>query len=164
MNASVFGVSALLLLSVACNRGPARAPVLGEVFVGPASLNLRKDIPVQSATVTAVKHGERLEVLQRRRTFFRVRTPNGVEGWADERQLLAASDMQNLKRLAQLAAKLPSQGAATPRFGELRVYTLPSRESPSFITVKEKGQTGRAGTHGHAPYPHAAHAATAAHA
>jgi hypothetical protein len=138
VNASVLGVSTLLLLSVACSRGPVRSLVVGEVFVGPAALNLRQDIPTQSPTVTTVKHGERLAVLQRRRTFFRVRTANGSEGWADERQLLAASDMQNLKRLAQVAAKLPSQGAATPRFGDLRVYTLPARESPSFITVKEK--------------------------
>ena len=46
------------------------------------------------------KHGERLEILQRHRTVFRVRTARGAEGWVDERQLLAASDMQNLKRLA----------------------------------------------------------------
>ena len=78
------------------------------------------------------------EILQRHRTVFRVRTARGAEGWVDERQLLAASDMQNLKRLAQAAAKLPSQGAATPRYGDLRVYTLPSRESPAFLTVKEK--------------------------
>lgn len=85
-----------------------------------------------------MKHGERLGILQHRRIFFRVRTPKGAEGWVEERQLLAASDMQNLKRLAQLADKLPSQGAATPRFGDMRIYTLPSRESPSFTTIKEK--------------------------
>jgi hypothetical protein len=138
VNASVLGLSAVLLLSTACTRGPERASSIGEAFVGPASLNIRKDIPTQAPTVITVKHGERLEILQRRRTFFRVRTSSGAEGWADERQLLAAADMQNLKRLAELAAKLPSQGAAVPRFGDLRVYTLPARESPSFITVKDK--------------------------
>jgi hypothetical protein len=106
--------------------------------VGPSTLNIRKDIPIQSAVAATVKHGERLQILQRHRTFFRVRTAHGAEGWADERQLLAASDMQNLKHLAQAAAKLPSQGAATPRYGDLRVYTLPSRDSPTFVTVKEK--------------------------
>ncbi len=106
--------------------------------MGPAVLNIRQDFSTQSATVATVKHGDRLLVLQRRRTFFRVRTPSGAEGWADQRQLLASADMENLRRLAQVAAKLPSQGAANPRFGDLRVYTLPSRESPSFVTVKEK--------------------------
>ncbi len=138
MNGSVFGVSALLLLSVACGHSPPHAPSIGEVFVGPPLLNIRKDFPVQSPTVATAKHGERLEVLQRRRSFFRVRTPHGAEGWADQRQLLAASDMQNLNRLAKIAAKMPSQGAAIPRYGDSRIYTLPTRESPSFVTVKEK--------------------------
>ena len=93
---------------------------------------------MQSAVVATVKHGDRLEILQRRRTFFRVRTAGGAEGWADERQLLGASDMQNLKRLAEVAEKLPSQGAAVPRFGDTRIYTQASRESPSFITIKDK--------------------------
>jgi hypothetical protein len=95
---------------------------------------------MQSAPVASVQHGDRLEILQKRRTFFRVRTAGGAEGWADERQLLAASDMGNLKQLAAIAAKLPSQGAATPRYGDLRIYTQPSLESPSFVTVKDTGK------------------------
>ena len=111
---------------------------IGEAFAGPSTLGLRRDIPIDSPVATTVKHGDRLEILQRRRAFFRVRAPSGAEGWVDERQLLAGSDMENLKRLAQAADKLPSQGAASPRFGEMRIYTLPSREAPSFITLKEK--------------------------
>ncbi len=134
----VLAASITLLLCISCSHSPPRAPVIGEAFVGPPTLNIRKDIPIQSPVAGTAKHGERLEILQRHRTVFRVRTARGAEGWVDERQLLAASDMQNLKRLAQMAAKLPSQGAATPRYGDLRVYTLPSRESPAFVTVKEK--------------------------
>jgi hypothetical protein len=131
-------VVALVLLTAACRNGPKPAAVIGEAFVGPAVLKIRSDISVQSAPVATVSHGERLRILQRRRTFFRVRTPGGAEGWADERQLLALSDMDNLRRLATLAAKLPSQGAASPRYGDLRIYTQPSLGSPSFVTVKEK--------------------------
>jgi SH3-like domain-containing protein len=138
VNPRVFAAWVIFLLCAACGHSPARAPVIGEAFVGPATLNIRKDIPPQSAVAAIVKHGERLQVLQRHRTVFRVRTARGAEGWVDERQLLSDSDMQNLKRLAQVAAKLPSQGAATARYGDLRVYTLASRDSPTFITVKEK--------------------------
>jgi len=113
-------------------------PAIGEAYVGPAVLKIRSDLPTQSAPVATVRHGERLEILQRRRTFFRVRTAGGAEGWADERQLLAASDMASLKQLAAIAAALPTQGAATPRYGDLRIYTQPSLESPSFVTVKDK--------------------------
>ena len=129
--------AALVLLAAACSKGPKRAPAIGEAYVGPAVLKIRSDLPVQSAPVASVQHGARLEILQKRRTFFRVRTAGGNEGWADERQLLAAADMANLKQLSAIAAKLPSQGAATPRYGDLRIYTQPSLDSPSFVTVKD---------------------------
>lgn len=131
-------MAALLAWNAACSHTPPRAPVIGEAFAGPSTLTLRRDIPLQSAPVTTVKHGDRLEILRRHRTVFQVRAPNGMEGWVDQRQLLAALDMQNLKRLAQVAAQLPPQGAAVPRYGDLRVYTQPSLESPSFITVLDK--------------------------
>ena len=105
--------------------------------MGPATLNIRSDIPLQSKTVTTVKHGDRLEILRSRRRFLRVRTPSGAEGWTDERQLLAAADMTSLKELAERAAKLPAQGVATA-YGDLNVHTQPARQSPSFLQIKEK--------------------------
>jgi hypothetical protein len=131
---SLAAVLALVLGS--CQRGSQHAPSIGEAYVGPAILKIRSDIPLQSRVVTTVKHGERLALLQRRRRFFRVRTPSGEEGWTDERQLLAAEDMQRLKDLAARAAKMPPQGQATT-FTDLNVHTQPSRQSPSFIQVRE---------------------------
>jgi hypothetical protein len=99
-------------------------------------LKIRRDIPLESPVVAIVKHGERLELLQRRRRFFRVRTSSGVEGWTDERQLLARDDMDKLKELAARAARMPQQGQATT-FAELNVHTLPYRQSPSFMQIHE---------------------------
>src|SRR5437762_12858091 len=116
-------VAAALLWLAACGKSePPRAAVVGEAFVGPATLKLRSDIPLQSATVATVKHGDRLEILQTRRRFLRVRTPAGAEGWTDERQLLAAADMDSLKELTARAAKLPSQGVATT-YAPLNIHT-----------------------------------------
>ena len=106
--------------------------------MGPATLKIRGDIPVQSSTVATVSHGDRLEILQRRRTFLRVRTAAGVEGWTDERQMLGPADMAHLRLLSETAAKMPSQGAVVPRYGDMRIYSLPSTGSPSFLTVKDK--------------------------
>jgi hypothetical protein len=132
------GVAAVLLFFAGCHSGPPRTEALGEAYVGPAILKIRSDINPQTAsTVASVKHGERLEILQKRRSFFRVRTPNGAEGWTDERQLLASADMANLKLLFERAAKLPSQGQATSFSGDLRIHTLPSSNAPSFLLVKE---------------------------
>ena len=99
-------------------------------------MKIRSDIPNQSPVVATVKHGDRLELLQRRRRFFRVRTPSGAEGWTDERQLLAKEDMDKLRDLASRAKKMGPQGQATT-FGELNVHTQPSRSSPSFFQFKE---------------------------
>ena len=109
---------------------------VGEAYVGPAILKIRSDIPLQSSTVATVKHGDRLEILQTRRRFLRVRTRNGTEGWTDERQLLAASDMDALKDLIVHAAKLPSQGVATT-YAPLNIHTQPVVSSPSYLQLKE---------------------------
>ena len=77
----------LLLLGGGCKSGPPKAAVIGEAFAGPATLKIRSDFALRSATVATVTHGERLEILQVRRKFLRVRAPNGAEGWTDERQL-----------------------------------------------------------------------------
>jgi hypothetical protein len=129
-------LAASLLLLFGCSKGPPRAQPVGEAFVGPAILKIRSDIPLQSSTVTTVKHGDRLAILQTRRRFLRVRTPSGAEGWTDERQLLAPEDMDSLRELTARAAKLPSQGVATT-YAPLNIHTQPVLSSPSFLQLKD---------------------------
>jgi hypothetical protein len=126
--------AALVLCLAGCRSGPPRAPAIGEAFVGPAVLKIRSDIPLQSAPVATVKHGDRLEILQTRRRFLRVRTPAGAEGWTDERHLLSTADMAALRELSERAAAMPVQGQATT-YSELNVHTQPARQSPSFVQI-----------------------------
>jgi hypothetical protein len=125
----------VLFLSAGCNQGPPAPPTIGEAFVGPAVLKIRSDFPLQSATVATVQHGERLEIVQVRRKFIRVRTAQGKEGWTDERQLFAAADMKALRDLADRSAKMPSQGAATT-YAVLNVHSQPSLASPTILQLK----------------------------
>jgi hypothetical protein len=118
--------------------GSHGAPAIGEAYVGPAQLKIRGDIPLESPTVATVKHGDRLDILGRRRRFFRVRTPGGAEGWTDERQLLNVQEMDDLKDLAERAAKMPAQGQGTTFGGNLNVHTQPNRLAPSFMQIKDK--------------------------
>jgi SH3-like domain-containing protein len=127
----------LALGAAGCTQSRPRMPSIGEAYVGPATLKIRADIPLQSPIVATVQHGDRLEILQRRRRFLRVRTHSGTEGWTDERQLMAAADMTYLNDLAQRAAKLPAQGQGTT-YSEINVHTQPARQSPSFIQIKQK--------------------------
>jgi hypothetical protein len=127
----------LLLAASACVGSKPESAVIGEAFAGPAVLNIRTDIPLDSPIATTVKHGDRLEILGRRRRFLRVRTASRVEGWTDGRQLLAAEEMNDLKELAGRAASLPVQAQATT-YGDLNLHTQPARQSPSFIQMHEK--------------------------
>ena len=118
-----------------CNSGPKRLPVLGEAYVGPATVQLRSDTTPKSAPVATVKHGDRLAILQQKRRVVLVRTAGGAEGWADERQLLAEADMAALKELSERSARMPVQGQATA-YADLRVHTQPSYLAPSFLVLK----------------------------
>jgi hypothetical protein len=127
--------ASLVLILAGCKSNAPSVPAIGEAFVGPATLKIRADIPTESATVATVKHGDRLEILQHRRRFLLVKTPAGVQGWTDERQLLAAADMTSLRQLSARAANMPSQGVGMS-FGDLRVHTQASTQAPSFLVIQ----------------------------
>ena len=88
--------------------------------------------------MATLQHGERLEVLETRRRFVRVRTSKGQEGWTDANYLLSQQQVSDLDKLAEFAAKLPSQGKGTT-FDSLNVHTAPSRQAPSFTQIPEGG-------------------------
>jgi hypothetical protein len=88
--------------------------------------------------VATLQHGERLEVLETRRRFVRVRTAKGLEGWTDVNYLLGQQQVSDLDYLAEFAARLPSQGKGTT-YDSLNVHTAPSRQAPSFTQIPEGG-------------------------
>ena len=134
----ICALAALLVALAGCNPGKKGPPAIGEAYVGPATLNLRQELAPKSPVVAAVKHGEKLEVIQTRRRFVRVRTSNGAMGWTDSRQLMSTGQMQELRKLTEYASQLPSQGAATV-FDALNMHTEPTRWSPSFAQIPENG-------------------------
>jgi hypothetical protein len=125
-----------LVLLAACKSEPDRTPAIAEAFAGPGTLNIRQDISLQSPVVATATHGERLEILQRRRRFVKVRTARHAEGWTDERLLLSPQEVTNLQRLSEQSKSAPSQGVATT-YETINIHTAPDRQSPSFLQVKE---------------------------
>jgi len=113
-------------------------PSIGIAYVGPVTMNLRQDLAAKSPGVTEVKHGDRLDIIELRRRLVRVRTVEGIEGWVDANLLLSAQQMDDLRKLADNAGKLPSQGAATV-FEALNMHSEPNRSSPSFHQIPEGG-------------------------
>lgn len=136
-------------LLAGCSSGPGRAPAQGEAYIGAATLRLKQELGPRAPEVALLKHGDRVEIIARRRRFVKVRTAQGAEGWTDTQQLLSAAQMQELNRLAERAAGLPSQGAATV-LGSLNVHTEPHRQAPSFYRIRE-GELADAVDHRVAP-------------
>lgn len=117
-----------------CASNPDRAPALAQAYVGPAKLQLREELVARAEVVAQLEHGDRVEIIGRRRRFLKVRTSNGAEGWLDSRQLLSEHEMEGLRALAARAAGESPQGAATV-FEPLNVHTAPNRQAPSFYQL-----------------------------
>ncbi len=140
-NRSLHFIPLLFLLGIcgwltACKDQPKRAPSMGEAFAGPISLNLREEVSPSSKIVATLKHGDRVEILQTRRRFVKVRTAKGTEGWTDTRQLMTPEQIKELQDFSTRSAALPSQGSATV-FGTLNMHAEPNRQSPSFYQIAE---------------------------
>jgi hypothetical protein len=101
-------------------------------------LNLRTELGNKAQIAATVSHGDRLDVLETRRRFVKVRTARGIEGWTDSNLLLSERQMADLRLLAASAAKLPSQGSAKV-YEALNVHAEPYRQSPSFFQIPEGG-------------------------
>jgi SH3-like domain-containing protein len=124
------------LLTCGCSSKPAADPAIGHAFAGPASLNLHQEIDSKSPTAAIAHHGDALDIVGQRRRWYKVRTAKGISGWVSDRELLDTAQMNRLRALAKETAGMPSQGAATT-FSNLNVHSEPSRQSPSFVQVKE---------------------------
>jgi SH3-like domain-containing protein len=125
---------AAVCLFTGCSKAPEPAPVLGHAYVGPATLQIRKELAARAPLVATVSHGEKLELIGRRRRFYEVRTGKGAEGWVDGRQLLSPESMAQIGELARQVAAAPGQGRATV-FDALNVHTEPNRQAPSFFQM-----------------------------
>src|SRR4051794_39190591 len=96
-----------------CQANSQKAPSIGTAFAGPIRVSLREEISPAAKVISSTAHGEKLEILQVRRRFVRVRTPSGQVGWTDSRNLLSSKQMDRLHELSKSSAKLPAQGEAT---------------------------------------------------
>lgn len=137
------GAAAMVVWAAAwlagCASQPDRAPALAEGYVGPAKLQLREELVARAEVVAQLEHGERVEIIGRRRRFLKVRTAEGAEGWMDGAQILSEKEMGELRALAERAAREPSQGTANS-FDALNVHTAPNRQAPSFFQLSPEDE------------------------
>ena len=133
----------LLLAAIplsSCQREPSPAPlrVLGEAFGGPMQAVIRQELSPRSPAVAEIRHGERVELLERRRRFYKVRTSAGAIGWIDGRQLMNAAQLRAIAELSAEHKDTPRIGQATV-YEPLNVHSEPNRQAPSFAQIPERG-------------------------
>ncbi len=133
-----FTLAVAVCLLAGCHTDP-RERAIGQVYVGPASTQMRKDLSLQAEALAELKHGERLEILQFRRRFVKARNLGGTVGWLDSRNLMTQAQVDEIHRLNSLANTLPSQGKATV-FDVLNVHTEANRLSPSPYQIQPNEQ------------------------
>jgi hypothetical protein len=123
------------LFTVSCGDQPDREPVLAEAYVAPATLQLRAELVSGAALAATLHHGDRVEIIGRRRRFYKLRTASGKVGWADSIQLLSTRGMEHLRELSRQTEEAPSQGQATV-FDVLNVHTAPNRQAPTIFQIQ----------------------------
>jgi hypothetical protein len=132
--AAVVPLTALVIALTGCQS--QSSDVLGQAYVAPATLNLRKELAQKNSTVAVLKHGERVGIVDVRRRFVKIRTDEGAEGWVDSVELLSLAEMDEIRRERQKAALLPSEGAATA-YETLNIHIAADRRSPAFAQIAE---------------------------
>ncbi len=132
------GIAAMVLWWPACiSNDPERPRPIGEAYVAPESLDLRQEITLNSPVTGTAKGGERVEILQRRRRFVKVRTAGNKEGWTEMSKLLTPEIRGQIAELGRQAAKLPTHGVYRAR-DTLNVHIEPYRSSPTLYQLKEE--------------------------
>ncbi len=134
---SVFLVCLFALAAVACGPTGEHEPSFGEAWVAPASLQLRQELSLHSAVTAVLKHGERVDLLARRRRFLKIRAANGAEGWTDSRLLFSAEARERFEDLQERATAAPAMGQATV-LDTMTVHTAPYRQAPALFQLAPK--------------------------
>jgi SH3-like domain-containing protein len=114
------------ILFLGCRRNHGR--VLEINYVSAPQVYLRDRVAAVFTKTGLVKNGERVEVLDRDRTFVKVHSAGGAEGWMEKRYLVSEKTYQQIQSLTQDSQNVPVQGEGTTRNGT-NLHVEPGRDS-----------------------------------
>ncbi|HET8667680.1 MAG TPA: SH3 domain-containing protein, partial [Terriglobales bacterium] len=124
-----------LLLTPACKRGGKFA---GKeyVYVSAPQANLRDRLSAVYNKVGTVKNGDRLEVLEKSKRFYRVRAEGVGEGWIEQRYLADQDIYDGFLTLSRDNANSAFQARGATR-AELNMHLTPARDGDHLYQLKE---------------------------
>ncbi len=106
------------------------------VYVTAKQTFLRDRVAAVSNRTATVQNGEKLEVLEHGRRFYRVQTQNGEQGWIDEKAVATQQVFDEFKALAETHKDDPSVASAVVQ-DEVNLHLKPGRETERFYRLSE---------------------------
>jgi hypothetical protein len=135
-----FGVAILAsFLSVAMLDGCSNfrpKPAGQYVYVTAKQTFLRDRVAAVSNRTGTVENGQRLEVLEHGRRFFRVKTEKGEVGWIDEKAVATQDVFDAFQALGESHKSDPMVASAVVR-DEVNLHLKPGRETERFYRLAE---------------------------
>ena len=105
-------------------------------YVAVPQVTVRDRVAAVYNKVSVLKNGDRVEVLDHRKLFERVRTSEGVEGWVEKRSLVGKEVYDGFAQLAASngAAVVQARGLAR---AELNMHVAPGRQTETLYQLKK---------------------------
>jgi hypothetical protein len=116
--------------------GQKESPQVEEAYAARKSVGLRAELKPNAAVSATLDLGERVEIVERRRRFVRVRTSSGAEGWTRDTRLATPELRRMIEQLRQQTVSDPSQGVFRA-LRPLNVHLEPYRWSPTIYQLRE---------------------------
>jgi hypothetical protein len=111
-------------------------PARQYVYVTAKQTFLRDRVAAVSNRTGTVSNGDRLEILEHGRRFFRVKTEKGEEGWIDEKAVATQDVYDAFQALGQTHKSDPAVASAVVR-DEVNLHLKPGRETDRFYRLVE---------------------------
>lgn len=106
------------------------------VYVTAKQTFLRDRVAAVSNRTGTVENGEKLEVLEQGRRFYRVKTQKGEQGWIDEKAVATQDVFDAFQELARQHKSDPAVASAVVQ-DEVNLHLKPGRDTEKFYRLME---------------------------
>lgn len=106
------------------------------VYVAVPQVRMRDRLAQVYNTVATPKNGERLEVLERQKRFFRVKNADGQEGWVEQRYVIGEDVFEQFQKMSADHVHTPAQSQGVTR-AEVNMHITPERDSAKLYQLHE---------------------------